>query len=243
MAQRIFIFIRPSKTGVLLLVALLLVTAVPVLAEPAHGSGTTGAYVTYMVKPGDTLYSIAWRHRVNLGELARVNGLYNPNLIYPCQLLYIPSDHPGIRITSPQAGSYVRSPVTVTGENDTFEGQVAVRVLDANWRVIGQGMGIGGGFGTYAPFAVTVPFTLTVEQWGLVEAWWNNPQDGSEIDTVSVPVCLSLGPPAPRTYTVRRGDNLFRIALRFGTTVKAIAEANRIPNPNLIYVGQVLLIP
>lgn len=227
----------------LLLAALLLLTAAPALAEPAHGSGTTGAYVTYMVKPGDTLYSISWRHRVNLWELAWVNGLYNPNLIYPRQLLYIPSDHPGIRIASPRAGAYISSPVTVTGENDTFEGQVAVRVLDANWRVIGQGVGTGGGWGTYARFAVTVPFTLTVEQWGLVEAWWDNPQDGSEMDTVSVPVYLSPHPPAPRTYTVRRGDNLFRIALRFGTTVDAIAEANGIPNPNLIYVGQVLLIP
>lgn len=227
----------------LLLMALLLVAAVPILAQPDHGSGTAGECVTYMVKPGDTLYSIAWRHRVSLWDLARVNGLYNPNFIYPCQLLYIPSDHPGIRIASPQAGSYVSSPVTATGESDTFEGQVAVRVLDANWQVVGQGVGIGGGFGTYAPFTVTVPFTLTVQQWGLVEAWWNSPRDGSEMDTVSVPVYLSLRPPAPRTYTVRRGDNLFRIALRFGTTVEAIARANGILNPNRIYVGQVLLIP
>jgi len=63
------------------------------------------------------------------------------------------------------------------------------------------------------------------------------------MDTVSVPVYLSLRPSEPRTYTVRRGDNLFRIALRFRTTVQAIAEANGILNPHLIYVGQVLLIP
>lgn len=235
MIRRIFI--------VLLLAAWLLLTAIPALAEPARGSGATGAYVTYMVKPGDTLYSIARRHHVNLWELARVNGIRNVNLISPYHLLYIPSGRPAIRITSPQAGATVSSPVTVTGENDTFEGQVAVRVLDANWRVIGQGAGIGGGWGTYAPFAVTVPFTLTVEQRGLVEAWWNSPKDGSEMDTVSVPVYLSLRPSEPRTYTVRRGDNLFRIALRFGTTVQAIAQANGILNPHLIYVGQVLLIP
>jgi LysM repeat protein len=45
------------------------------------------------------------------------------------------------------------------------------------------------------------------------------------------------------TYTVQPGDNLFRISLRFGTTVPALQQANNIPNPNLIYVGQVLKIP
>lgn len=45
------------------------------------------------------------------------------------------------------------------------------------------------------------------------------------------------------TYVVQPGDNLFRISLRFGTTVNAIAQANGIANPNIIFVGQVLVIP
>jgi len=44
-------------------------------------------------------------------------------------------------------------------------------------------------------------------------------------------------------YTVQPGDNLFRIALRHGTTVEAVASANDITNPALIYVGQVLTVP
>ena len=50
-------------------------------------------------------------------------------------------------------------------------------------------------------------------------------------------------PPPGRTYVVQLGDTLFAIALRYGTTVWAIVLANNIPNPNLIYVGQVLVIP
>jgi LysM repeat protein len=42
---------------------------------------------------------------------------------------------------------------------------------------------------------------------------------------------------------VQRGENLFRIALRYGTTVQAIASANGIANPASIYVGQRLTIP
>jgi murein DD-endopeptidase MepM/ murein hydrolase activator NlpD len=42
------------------------------------------------------------------------------------------------------------------------------------------------------------------------------------------------------TYTVVRGDNLTKIAARFGTTVAKLVEINGIKNANLINVGQVL---
>lgn len=51
-------------------------------------------------------------------------------------------------------------------------------------------------------------------------------------------------PPTGETrYTVKAGDTLYRIAANHGTTVNAIASANSISNPNLIRVGQVLVIP
>ncbi len=52
--------------------------------------------------------------------------------------------------------------------------------------------------------------------------------------------------PAPVSagqHTVQAGENLFRIALRYNTTVDAIANANGIANPSLVYVGQVLTVP
>ncbi len=50
--------------------------------------------------------------------------------------------------------------------------------------------------------------------------------------------------PVPgETYIVQAGDTLFRIAQRFSTTVSALAQANNIVNPNLIFVGQRLRIP
>jgi len=45
------------------------------------------------------------------------------------------------------------------------------------------------------------------------------------------------------TYTVRRGDTLSAIAVRYGTTISAIVRANGIANPRLIYAGQRLVIP
>lgn len=48
--------------------------------------------------------------------------------------------------------------------------------------------------------------------------------------------------PSP-TYTVQPGDTLSKIARTFGVTVAALVEVNHITNPNLIKVGQVLVIP
>jgi len=44
-------------------------------------------------------------------------------------------------------------------------------------------------------------------------------------------------------HRVQRGETLYSIALRYGRTVWAIAHANGIRNPNVIYAGQVLRIP
>ena len=55
-------------------------------------------------------------------------------------------------------------------------------------------------------------------------------------------------PPPPAVtggcyYVVCRGDTLFSIARRFGTTTGAIAQANGLSNPRYIRAGQRLLIP
>ncbi len=43
-------------------------------------------------------------------------------------------------------------------------------------------------------------------------------------------------------YTVRSGDTLSQIAQRYGITVQSIASENNISNPNIIYIGQRLII-
>jgi LysM repeat protein len=50
-------------------------------------------------------------------------------------------------------------------------------------------------------------------------------------------------PAQPRTYRIQPGDTLFRIALRFGVSLRALQQANGITDPNRIFWGQVLTIP
>src|SRR5258706_16385198 len=45
------------------------------------------------------------------------------------------------------------------------------------------------------------------------------------------------------TYIVQPGDNLYRIGLKFGLSVTALAQANGIVNPDFVYVGEKLIIP
>ncbi|MCB0238340.1 MAG: LysM peptidoglycan-binding domain-containing protein, partial [Anaerolineae bacterium] len=44
-------------------------------------------------------------------------------------------------------------------------------------------------------------------------------------------------------HVVQRGENLSTIAQSYGISQAALAQANGISNPNLIYVGQRLVIP
>ncbi len=82
---------------------------------------------------------------------------------------------------------------------------------------------------------------------GLVSA---RPTTGGEIATatrdgfVDVYVPCSLLPKESQTvYTVRRGDSLWRLAKKYGTTATAIARANRLSEPYQLKPGTVLVIP
>ncbi|PZR05019.1 MAG: hypothetical protein DI536_33215 [Archangium gephyra] len=61
-------------------------------------------------------------------------------------------------------------------------------------------------------------------------------------DSYSAGSAKSSGGSAPKTYTVKSGDTLSKIAAKYGTTVNAIASKNGISNPNRISVGQKLTI-
>ena len=56
--------------------------AVPVDTEVENG------YI-YVTRPGDTLWSIAQKFGTTVEDIAKKNGMCNPNMIYPGTRLYI----------------------------------------------------------------------------------------------------------------------------------------------------------
>ena len=82
-----------------------------------------------------------------------------------------------------------------------------------------------------------------------------NPQLLKSGDSLTVPVAVAIptesaggssptsGGATTRSHTVKAGDTLYALAIKYGTTVAAIATTNNITNLNNISVGQVLTIP
>lgn len=85
-----------------------------------------------------------------------------------------------------------------------------------------------------------------------IRAWkkWATPERELDVnlDAIKLVGCPldrpgRAGVPGPCVYTVAVGDTLAGIAARYGTTTAALAEINKIANPNAIYVGQQLSVP
>ena len=88
------------------------------------------------------------------------------------------------------------------------------------------------GQGLIVPVRVPSPATSTPSPTPLVPVPTATPAPGTGGPIVN-----------PSVYIVQRGDTLSRIAVRFSTTVSMLAQMNGIVNPNLIQVGQQLVIP
>ena len=70
---------------------------------------------------------------------------------------------------------------------------------------------------------------------------------GSSVAAASPTSGLPTEVPAPtqQTYVVQAGDTMSKIATRFGVPLQTLVDANKaaIPNPNLIKIGDVVIIP
>ena len=76
-------------------------------------------------------------------------------------------------------------------------------------------------------------------------------------DSLSIPVAVAIPaesgtnspgsvtppPTSQRIHVVKSGETLYAIAIKYGTTIAAIASINNLSNPNQINVGQVLKLP
>jgi LysM repeat protein len=80
-------------------------------------------------------------------------------------------------------------------------------------------------------------------------AQWNNILNPSRIfagQRLVIYRCAPVPPPPPpacRTHIVQRGETLYSLACRYGTTVWRLAMLNNLANPNIIYAGQRLVLP
>lgn len=113
----------------------------------------------------------------------------------------------------------------------------------------------GYGKGTPSPAPQPQPSRKSNEELAneVIAGKWGNGEDrknrltqaGYNYDAVQSIVNQKLSgnrPSSQTVYTVRAGDTLSGIAKRYGTTYQRLAQVNNIANPNLIYVGQKIVI-
>lgn len=81
-----------ALASVVAVVAMLLV-AMPASAAPASSAGGPGCDQFYTIRRGDTLFRIATRFGTSTGDLARLNGIRNPDRIYAGQTICVRSGH------------------------------------------------------------------------------------------------------------------------------------------------------
>jgi nucleoid-associated protein YgaU len=65
-------------------------TELPSSMIPEAASSTQPEQVSYIVKPGDTLWQIGETLKIEVSEISRANQLDDPDLIFPGQVLIIP---------------------------------------------------------------------------------------------------------------------------------------------------------
>lgn len=99
---------------------------------------------------------------------------------------------PSILVTSPTMGEHVNSPVTVTGTADVFEATVQMRILDAQGKRLARAFTTATcGTGCRGDFSHDLTYSVDSEQHGVIEVWWDSPEDGSREDVVKIAVTLT----------------------------------------------------
>lgn len=174
-----------------------------------------GETIRYTIKKGDTLSQIANRYGTTVAELAGINQIANPNLIYPGQIITIPTDS------------------SILGNETRCTGKIIYTVKrgDTLWGIANR-------------YGITVSQLVSINQISNPNLIYPGEQIRiTSLSSPNCNQNQTISPPITGiTYVVRRGDTLWSIARRYGVTVRYLVEKNNVQNPNLIYPGQIIRI-
>ncbi|MCK9229304.1 MAG: LysM peptidoglycan-binding domain-containing protein [Syntrophales bacterium] len=174
----------------------------------------TASVIRHQVRRGESLSSIAARYRSSVAAIARTNSISQGHIIRVGQWLRIPVAGGAQAATSSVSAAPVRHRVSRGESLSTIAARYGSSVDS-----IARGNNI------TRTHLIREGQWLTIPGAGAKEA----AQGGSV-------------PAGTTSYTVKKGDSLFNLARRFGTTVTHIRESNNLTS-NLITVGQVLKVP
>lgn len=210
----------------------------------------------YIIKPGDTLYSIAKSHNTTVDDIKKLNNLKSNTLTVGNKLkLPVPSvDKPTTPSTPSGDNTYtVKSGDTLYGiaskYNTTVDEIKKLNNLSSNTLTIGSVLKLPGATTSTIPSTVDNPNTYTVKsgdtlysiakQFGLTVNKLKLMNNKSN-NLISVGEVLTVGD--NKTYAIKSGDTLYGIAKKYNTTVDEIKKLNNLKSNNLM-IGNTIYIP
>ena len=202
----------------------------------------------YVVKKGDTLYSIAAANNTTVDELKKVNNLTS-NILSTGQLLKIPSALLPETTYTVKKGDSLYS--IATKYNTTVDELKRINNLTSNILSIGQVLKLPSDkAGDIEQEENTISYTVqkgdslysiarkystTVDQIKNLNNLTNNILSIGQV--LLIPTNTNL----ETTYTVQRGDSLYSIAKKYDTTVDRLKQLNNLSS-NLLSIGQILIV-
>ncbi|MBU5438758.1 LysM peptidoglycan-binding domain-containing protein [Tissierella sp. MSJ-40] len=233
---------------------------------PPTSTCPTGTF-SYTIRSGDTFYLLAIRYNTTVEAIMAANPGVDPNNLQIGQRICIPGRVPPTPTCPTGTFSYtIRSGDTfyllAIRYNTTVEAIMAVNPgVDPNNLQIGQRICIPGRVpptptcptGTFSYtirpgdtlYQLAIRYNTTVEAIMAVNPGIdpNNLQIGQRI---CIPGRVPPTPTCPTgtfSYTIRPGDTLYQLAIRYNTTVEAIMAVNPGIDPNNLRIGQRICIP
>jgi N-acetylmuramoyl-L-alanine amidase len=204
--------------------ALIGAIALAIALAPALAATVIAAGPTVVVEPGDTLTAIARRHGLSISRLVELNDLTDPNRIFAGQRLRV------------AAGGGART-------------SGGARTANRMVHVVSAGSTLWGIAAHYGVSVGAIAAANHLANPGLIFAGQRLVIPGASAPRPSRAHADAGGhasaerPAASGVHVVSRGSTLWGIAASYGVSVGAIAAANHLANPSLIFAGQRLVIP
>ena len=150
----------------------------------------------------------------------------------------------GISLRQPLAWDLVGRRLAIAALGTAFEATYGW-VIRAPDGVLAEGFFTAGSMGLLESFVHEATVETDFVGEGTFELFGDDPSGERDtgLDTQSVPVLVIGGMQGYQLYQVVKGDTLTKIAKETGSTVREIAVASRLRDPDQIQVGQVLRIP
>ncbi len=206
----------------------------------------------YVVKPGDSLYSIANKFNTTVDELKRLNNLTS-NLLNVNQVLKIPSSSQNLPFEDTTTTYIVKAGDNLYSIarkfNTTVDELKRLNNLTSDILNIGQVLKVNGSEPSEANsdtvkyivqkgdslYSIAKRYNVTVDAIKSLNNLTSNTLSiGQELQ---IPTTSTTS----TTYVVQSGDNLYSIARKFKTTVDELKRLNNLTS-NTLSIGQILIL-